>query len=141
MTRQTLQWLIAIEICLLIVGVKVDWWWFAHLESDPALEEWLLRQERQNLIESESVLVLMALGILPIIIFVWVWLWMLKPYSRPLYVLTLIPGFLLMPTSGLRIAHGWTDLLETLSAMVTGMIIACLYFTDVYPHKDRRTFL
>ncbi|MEM9283819.1 MAG: hypothetical protein AAGA96_18510 [Verrucomicrobiota bacterium] len=137
MNRQTLHWLIAIEICLNLVATKLDWTGVAQVGLDQELSGWIAAQGEKELSTSESAVMIAALAFFPFLVFSWIWLWMLKPYSRIVYVLTSVPGFLLLPLSGAIVSNGWPDLFYGLSSIVAGMIIGGLYFSYVYPYSKR----
>jgi hypothetical protein len=138
MTRQTLHWLIAIEICLILVSYKLYWSGLSYAGIDQPLLDWIFAQGEKDLTTQEIILGLLGFSSIPILIFSWIWLWSLRPYSRIIYVITSIPGFVLLPLTGPHVSNGWPDIFEGLASIVAGMIIGALYFSDLYPHKTKK---
>ena len=132
MTKQQLHWLISLEIGLILISFKAEWFGIGHLGLDSHLQEWVTSEEERDLTKTEWITGVAALAFLPVMVFSWVWIWMLKPYSRALYTATGLLGFAFYPFAGAYVSNGWIDIFNSLSLVATGMILCSLYFTDIY---------
>ena len=136
MTKQKLHWLIALEIGLILISLKAEWFGIGHIGLDSQLQEWVTSEKERDLTQTEWVSGIVALTFFPCMIFSWVWLWMLKPYSRALYTALVLIGFAFYPLAGAYVSNGWIDIVNGIGLVVTGMIIGALYFTDIYDLKN-----
>ncbi len=136
MTKQNLHWLIALEIGLILISFKAEWFGVSYIGLDSHLLEWVRSEEERDLTNTELITGLAALAFFPIMAFSWVWLWMLKPYSRALYTFTVLLGFGFYPFGGTYVSNGWMDIFNSLSLIMTGMILCALYFTNIYTDNN-----
>jgi len=139
MTKEKLHWLIALEVGLVLISFKMSWFGVDYIGLDETLRNWVVSEQERELSEREWILAYVAFGVLLLVIFSWIWLWMLKPYSRILYTLLAVSGFIFIPFMGVRVSNGWIDCIDGLATIITGMIIAVLYFTDVYSKEQSAT--
>jgi hypothetical protein len=136
MTKEKLHWLIAIEVGLIILSIKMRWFAVDQVGLDPYLSEWIISEGQRGLSEPERIIGLSAMAYWLLTIISWLWLWNFKPYSRTLYTLMVFLGFVFYPLVGAYVSNGWVEMVEGFALIVSGMILGVLYFTDVYPKKS-----
>ena len=137
MRKQNLHWLIALEVGISLFSVTAGWFGVDRIGLDPQLQEWIITEEERYLTKRELITALVALAFFPILVFSWVWLWKLKPYSRGLYSAVVFSGFIFYPLESPYVSNGWFDILDAFASIITGMILCSLYFTDIYPRKQK----
>ena len=132
----TLRILILAEVLLTLLGVSVAF-----------MDEALLPPPLRNYVRAEwdapwgwrdSLLLALGLPVIVLVISAWVGLWRGWRNARLLYTL---PWVVTLPLLALgpEVASGPSQLLDTTSVLVSGMILGLLYFSELR-HRYRRDY-
>jgi hypothetical protein len=68
-------------------------------------------------------------------------LFFFRRWARPLYLVTTILATLLLPVSGPYVASGWSQMIDELGLIVSGVILALIYWSPLKELFKRPTSL
>lgn len=127
--RRVLRTLIVAEVAIMVLSIAVEI--IAEQFLPEPLRAWLEREVESPTTVADVVLLLVALPLLAAIVVSWVGLWRLWRPARWIYLLAVVAALLLEAVAGPWIYSGPGAALSTAQSLISGMIVALVYFTPL----------
>lgn len=136
-TVAVLRLLVAAELSLLIGGEVIAAFGVTELPA-------LLRQYEEaegSASPTRGELTLAASGVVLLLVSACasIGIYFLRPWARPMYVATTVGSHLVAPFFGPFVSVGWSNALDGLAAVLSGLVIASVHWTSLAEHFKKRS--
>jgi hypothetical protein len=127
--RRVLRILIGVEIAMVIVAI-IEVFFERRFLPQP-LRHWLQQEADRPITSGEIVIAVLVVPLFAAVVVSWIGLWRLWRPSRRLYLVTVALGIIATMLVGPQVSSGIGWALQTVASIVTGSILALVYFSPL----------
>lgn len=120
----TLSW--SLNILSIII-----WLWTDQF-LPPLLQEYLSRQDSQEITATDIILTIVGLLLLLSVVISYIGLYLWKDWARHLFLITTIIGYLMaLIDTAPSVMSSWAFYINDLATLFTGMVLAIIYYNEI----------